>query len=95
MRPLLLTLLVLVAVSVCMTVVWGVCSAARPQVATFTVVTTPTGLAITPATPRPTPTEEWTLIGAGLSWLVTFAAGVTAGIMWVAKRKRTPREEKA
>jgi len=92
-RPLRLTLLLAVA-SVCMTAVWVACCATRPQVAMFTTVTTPAGLAIKPAPPGPTPTEEWALIGAGVSWLVTFGAAAGLGVWRVVNRKQTRTEEK-
>jgi hypothetical protein len=88
---LLLTLLVLIAVSVCMSVACiGYC-------AVFPVNMVP-GPEDTPAMKAAGARHNdgllWLMMGAGLSWLVTFAAGVTTAIMWVAKRKRTRTEEK-
>lgn len=91
MRPLLLTLLVLVAVSVCMTAVFF-----GHAIVTGTVLPEPDA----PPTKAAYMAEQsgindWLMMGAGLSWLVTFAVVVTTAIMWVAKRKRTRTEEKA
>ncbi len=89
MRPLLLTLGVLVAVSVCMTVVcmgYGVVNVNVPY-------------------PDPTPAQvaaqrhhidvvDGLMIAVGVSWLLTLAAGAVYGVRWVANRKRTRKEEK-
>jgi hypothetical protein len=89
-RPLVLTLLVLVAVSVCMTVVFF-----GHAVVTGTVLPEPDA----PPAKAASMAEQsgigsWLYLGAEVSWLVTFAAGVTTAVLWVAKRKRTRTEEK-
>mgnify|MGYP001806483049 CR=1 FL=1 len=85
MRPLLLTLLVLVSVSVCMTVVFY-----GHAVVTGTVLPEPDAPPAKAAyMAEQSGIGSWLFLGAGLSWLVTFAAVVTTGIMWVAKWKRT------
>jgi H+/gluconate symporter-like permease len=89
-RPLLLTLLVLVVVSISMTIVCG-----GYGVANFGTMFP--GPDDTPAQQAAgkyhSGVTQWLLLGAVLSWLATVVAGVTAGIMWVAKRKRTRRED--
>ena len=93
MRAMRLTLAVLVATSVSMTVVWGVCAAMRPQVAMFTVVATPTGNAIRPVPPPSTVAEDWSLLGAGVSWLMTVGAAAGTGVWRVVQLRRTPVEK--
>ncbi len=89
MRPLLLTLLVLVAVSVC-TSAFGVL---------YGGVTV--GVPYQDATPAQLAEQhhhsgvfDWLMMGAGLMWLVTFGAAVGLGVWWVVTRKRTRPEEK-
>lgn len=74
-------LLVLVAVSVCMTVV-GLCT---------DVKVTPTAAEAMRRTP-PNPLEGWGLIAAGVSWLVTVGVAVELGVRWAAIRKRKRTE---
>lgn len=89
MRPLLLTLLVLVAVSVGMTAFGILYGGAM------------VGVPYQDATPVQFAEQQhhsgvfgWLMLGAGLSWLVTFGAATVTAIMWVANRKRTRTEEK-
>lgn len=87
MRPLLLTLLVLVAVSVCMTVAcmgYGVVNVNVPY-----QDATPVQLA---EQRHHSGVLDWLMLGVGLSWLVTFGAATVTAIMWVANRKRTRTE---
>jgi hypothetical protein len=91
-RPLLLTLAVLVAVSVCMTVACvGYC-------VVFPVNMVPG--------PEDTPMMKangarysdglfWLMLGAMLAWLVTFGAAVGLGVRWLVVRTRTRTEGKA
>ena len=82
MRPLLLTVAVLVVVSISMTVV-GL---------SIDVKATPTAAEAMKWTP-PNPWGGWALIAAGVSWLMTFGAVVELGVRWVVKRKRPRSEE--
>lgn len=89
MRPLLLTLAVLVAVSVSTTVL---------AVGYGGVMV---GVPYQDATPAQNAEQQyhmgvfdWLLAGAGLSWLATFGVTVGLGVWWVANRKGKRTEEK-
>ncbi len=92
MKPLLLTLTVLVTASVSMTVVCIATGVMQPRGPRFRVVTTPTGTAMTVAPPF-TPVEEWLQIETGLSWLAAFGAAVGLGVRRLANRQRARTEE--
>lgn len=88
MRPLVLALLVLAAVSMCMTVaaiVYGVVTVGVPY-------------------PEPTPAQaaeqryhlgvcDQLMLGAGFCWLVTLGVAVGLGVRWAANRQRKQTEE--
>ena len=90
MRPLLLTLAVLVAVSVCMTTVcmgYGVVNVNVPY-------QDPTP-AQTAAQTYHSGVVDWLMLGAELSWLVTFGAAAGLGVRWLVNRTRTRTERRA
>jgi len=90
-RPLLLTLLVLIAVSVCMSVAFF-----GHAVVTGTVLPEPDA----PPAKAAYMAEQsgiggWLFMGVELSWLITFGAAAGLGVRWLVVRKRTRTEEKA
>lgn len=92
MRPLLLTLAVLVMVSVSMTILGVATGVMQPRGPKWRNITTPTGTAIF-VDPPFTPQEEWLQIGVGVSWLVTSGAAVGLAVWWVVNRQRTRTED--
>ncbi len=90
MRPLLLTLLVLFAVSVCMTFVFF-----GHAIVTGTVLPEPDAPPAKAAyMAEQSGIGNWLFMGVELSWLVTFGAAVGLGVRWLVKRMRTRTEEK-
>ncbi len=88
MRPLLVTVLVLVAVSVCMTVVFF-----GHAVVTGTVLPEPDAPPAKAAyMAEQSGIGSWLFLGVELSWLVTFGAAVGLVVWWVVKRMRTRPE---
>jgi heme/copper-type cytochrome/quinol oxidase subunit 2 len=86
-RPLVLTLLVLLAVSISTTALCVLYGGAM------------IGVPYQDATPAQAAEQQyhsglfdWLMFGAGLSWLVTVAATVTTTFIWAANRKRNRTE---
>ena len=81
MRPLLLTLVVMMAVSVCMTAF------------AFLYGGVMIGVPYQDATPAQNAEQQhhmgvfdWLMLGAGLMWLATLGAAVGLGVWWVVRR---------
>lgn len=88
MRAVRLTLLALVAMSVCMTVVWF-----GHAVQTGCVLPEPDAPpARATYLAEQTEINGWLMLGAGLSWLVTLGAAIGLGVRRVVDRRRIQTE---